>query len=575
MALSGKPVAFNPATHAFEPLTNITGISNLYFVAAATTANLTATYSGGAKTLTNSGANAALSIDSYSVSASDKILVKNQSTGSQNGLYVVTTVGDGSTPWVLTRSTDMDTGDEAEERDWFWVSGGSTNADNGFTLTTTGEITLDTTTLTFSRTLGSATGSGQPASAALTDWDDVGVVSAADRFPYSTGAGVWTYGTITAAGRAIIDDADASAQRTTLGLGTAAVEAASAFQTADAELTAIAGLTSAADRLPYFTGSGTASLATFTAAGRALVDDADASAQRTTLGLGTAATSATGDFQASDAELTAIAGLTSAADRLPYFTGSGTASLATFTAAGRALIDDADASAQRTTLGLGTAATSATGDFLPAYAADSWPTENWSDPQALPSGWTVDVTGGAPDTADTYIPAGSGYAIQLVSDADGKAMISKTFAGMTTSATLWQARMEWKIANTNTAGTDVPLTIRDGTRRLIIYPSSAGLRVEAGAAGDHGLTNGDWATITVTRIYEGIYIECGPHLVFGLTYASLTSDATSQGEIRLGNSTTAARTTTIRSFRLNIGAINSAPASHTFKGTYSGRLNAP
>lgn len=193
----------------------------------------------------------------------------------------------------------------------------------------------------------------------------------------------------------------------------------SKYQPLDSELTALAGLTSAADALPYFTGSGTAGTTTLTAFGRTLIDDDDNTAARLTLGLGTMATetaanylttaaatsgyqpldadltslasaSATGaiyyrsaadtwstvtvsanlgftggtlgsslasTYQPLDSELTALAGTVAAANKLPYFDSATTATTTDLTLTGRNIIGAASQAAAQTALGLGTAAT--------------------------------------------------------------------------------------------------------------------------------------------------------------------------------------------------------------------------
>jgi hypothetical protein len=87
-----------------------------------------------------------------------------------------------------------------------------------------------------------------------------------------------------------------------------------AKQTTDAELTAIAGLTSAADKGIQFTGSGTAAVFDLTTAGKALLDDASASAQRTTLGLGTIATQDSSNVSLTGGSITGLGSPSSGSD---------------------------------------------------------------------------------------------------------------------------------------------------------------------------------------------------------------------------------------------------------------------
>jgi len=113
----------------------------------------TSTYNNGAGTIT-ADANGALSIDGVTPSASDRVLVKDQASSVQNGIYTVTTVGDGSTAFVLTRSPDADTAAELTGGTFFFVEEGTANADNGYVATHNGTPTFGTTNITFAQFSG-------------------------------------------------------------------------------------------------------------------------------------------------------------------------------------------------------------------------------------------------------------------------------------------------------------------------------------------------------------------------------------------------------------------------------------
>ena len=156
------------------------------------------------------------------------------------------------------------------------------------------------------------------------------------------------------------------------------------FQPWDAELTTLAAVTSAADMVPYFTGSGTATTTSFTASGRALT------------------------------------GLTGAADKIAYWTGAGTASTADFTAAGRSVVGAANDSAQRTAMGV------AIGTNVQAF---SWELGGIA---GIGSGiGFVQRTGAA--TYTTALPAGAILAILADQKASGT-------AGGTFTSGAWQTR---------------------------------------------------------------------------------------------------------------------------------------
>lgn len=121
---------------------------------AASTVALTVTYSNGSSgigaTLTNAGAMVAFAIDGVSPPLTSRILIKNQASTFQNGIYTVTTVGSGAANWVLTRATDYDQPTEINPGDFVLINFGTVNSATGWIETAT-VVTIGTSPILFSQ----------------------------------------------------------------------------------------------------------------------------------------------------------------------------------------------------------------------------------------------------------------------------------------------------------------------------------------------------------------------------------------------------------------------------------------
>lgn len=158
LTLSADPVsALQPATKQYVDAL-VQGLSPKSSVVAATTGALPAnTYANGTSgvgaTLTATANGALAAQDGVTLTVNQLLLVKNEATAANNGIYTLTQVGDASHPYILTRHVDMDQAAEIAGAFTF-VESGTTNVGSGWTVASAGPFTVGTTAITWTQFSG-------------------------------------------------------------------------------------------------------------------------------------------------------------------------------------------------------------------------------------------------------------------------------------------------------------------------------------------------------------------------------------------------------------------------------------